>query len=317
MRYIAPLVSILMIALCAKGQTVHLPEKYNRVKVENGLIVCWQVKSEDPQVKQIYVYDRDGKLVSSLDLLRLVREAKRSSVLDVSAHPNGLIVASTIYRKDDSSIPAAALLWFDFAGNPIKAVALAPSREAWRVTIDSESNVWTLTAGSGESKPSDVPMIVGYSSSGSVVKEVSKRSEFPIHAKEILEDERTGASGFGHTSRGLWLWLPGSNDQVTFKSDGSIMSRSTTGLPTQVLHPTAHRVALTDSGTLLAQVWGDGELEPKPQSAFFIHAQSSKEWIRYTAPCSQCNLIGIDSGSAFFIKWEKTGSDVYSASVPQ
>lgn len=317
MRGIRVALSILVITLCAGAQTTHLPERYSRVKAENGLIIGWHVKSEDPQATQISVYDRDGKVLAGLNPLRLVREAKRASILDVSAHPRGVIAVSVVYRKDDASVPAAALLWFDFAGNPLTALALAPSREAWRVTVDSDLNVWTLTAGAGDSKPSEAPMVVGYTASGSVLKEVFKRSEFPLHAIETQENSTFGAPGFGHTSHAVWFWLPGSTDQVTFNADGSGVHRSTTSLPYQSKHATAQRVALTDDGTLLAQVWTEEDAQRTPQASFFFRSESTKAWSPFSPPCSNCTLIGADSGNAFFIKWEKNGSDIYTAPLPK
>ena len=263
MRFIGVALSTLIVTLCASAQPVHLQEKYNRVKVENGLIIGWYINAEDPKARQISIYDRDGKFLAGLDPLMLVREAKSASILDVSANSRGLVVVSVIYRKDNATVPAASLLFFDFAGNPVTALALAPSREAWRVTVDSELNVWTLTAGARDRQPSETPMIVGYAPSGSVSKELFKRTEFPLHAKETLESPEVGAPSFGHGSHSVWLWLPGSTDHVTFNADGSGVHRSTTGLPNQEDHATAQRVVLADDGTLLAQMWTEGNAQRK------------------------------------------------------
>jgi hypothetical protein len=304
---------LLCLVLTAGGasQEIHLPERYNRVKAENGIIIGWHVKSEDRQAKQIDVYGKDGKLLLGLDLLRLVPEAKWAQVNDVSARPGGFIAVAAVYLKDAASSPAAALLCFDFRGNLLTSLALAPSRDAWRLTVDPQGNIWTLTAGAGDLDPSQAPMVVGYTASGTVVRELFKRSEFPLHASQLQENPTVGAPGFGHTAGAIWFWLPGSTDEVTFSPDGSSARRSTTGLPTISKHGTMQRLLLTDGGTLLAQVWNGQE------PSFFSRSAMTNVWRPFAAPCSQCTLIGADSGNALFIKWQQEGSEIYAAPLPE
>ena len=309
--WILPLLFSLAVALGGAAQQIHLPERYSRVKAENGLIIGWHARVRDRQARQIGVYDRDGKLLLDLGLLSLVPGAKQVSVHDVSARPGSFIAVAAIYRKDDLSNPAAALLCFDFSGNPLTSVALAPSREIWRLTVDSEGNIWTLTAGAGGLDPSQAPMVVAYTVSGAVIREIFKRTEFPLQASQIQENAQVGAPGFGHTENAIWFWLAGSTDEVTFRPDGSSVHRSQTGLPGASKHETMQRVLLTDSGTLLAQIWD--EQEP----SFFSRSAAMGVWRSFAAPCSKCILIGADSGKALFIKLQQGSSDIYAAPLPE
>jgi hypothetical protein len=310
--------SALLLTICSAAQSIHLPRRYNVVKAENGLVIGWNVESEDPQAEQVGIYDTDGKPVVELHPLRLVPGAKRASIHDVSARPGTLIAVAAVYRKDNATVPAATLLCFDFQGNPLTALALAPSREAWRVTLDSVANIWTLTTSAGGLSPSEAPMVVAYTKSGSVLREVLRRSEFSIHASEIQENSTVGSPAFGYTSRAVWLWLPGSTDLVTINgADGSVQRRSTTGLPNQSKHEIPERVVLTDAGTLLAQVWIDQEAPQLPRVSFFFRPGVTKLWSQFYPPCSNCTLIGADSVNAFFVKKGETGSDIYNAPLPQ
>jgi hypothetical protein len=305
--------TFLLLSVFSAAQTIHLSERYSRVKVENGLILGWHVNSADSQAPQITVYDSNGHILVALYPLRLVPGASEAFVHDVSARPGGVIAVAAAYRKDNASVPAFALLLFDFKGNPLTTLALAPSRQAWRVTLDSESNLWTLTAGAGGLSPSEAPMVVGYTASGSVLKEVLSRSEFPLHASETQENPKVGAPGLGVSSRAIWFWLPGSTDLVTFYADGSGVQRSMTGLPKST---TAERVVRTDAGTLLAQVRNEQDSSKGRKGSFFLRSAVTKTWNQFYAPCA-CTLIGADSADAFFIQMGENGSDIYKTHIPE
>jgi hypothetical protein len=310
---IAIALSLAVLTFYAAAQTVHLSEAYSRVKVENGLIIGWNVASEDRQATQVDVYDNNGKLLVTLSPLRLIPEAKRVTIHDVSARPGAFIAVAAVYRKDNSTVPAGSLLCFDFRGEPLTALALAPSRGAQRLTVDSDGNIWTLTGGAGDISPSEAPMIVGYNIAGSVLKELFKRSEFPLHAAETQENGEVGSPALGHTSKDVWFWLPGSTDEVTFRTDGSSVRRSTTGLPGHSKKEIPERLVLTEGGTLLAQIF-DEQLSPRTSEvSFFSRPPSAKVWSRFEPPCSGCFLIGADSENTFFLKKDRNGSDIYTA----
>ncbi len=308
--------SILLLSGFSQAQTVQLPSRYSAIKAENGLIIGWQVSSEDRTATQVDVYDRGGRLLVGLAPLRLVPEANRATIHDVSAFPGRIIAVAAVYRKGNDSVPAGSLLYFDFQGNLLLALALAPSHGIWRLTVNADSDVWTLTAGDGDQKPSEVPMVVGYRPSGKIFKELFTRSEFPFHASDTQENETVGAAGFGHTSDLTWFWLPGSADFVTFRPDGSAASRLTTGLPQESPYEAAMRVVLTDDGTLLAQFRGTLDGRHFGHLSFFSMSKTRKRWELFPAPCVGCLLIGTDSGKAVLAKGNGSGLEIYTVPIP-
>lgn len=172
-------------------------------------------------------------------------------------------------------------------------------------------------AGVGERKPSEEPMVVGYSPSGDVLKEVAKRSEFPDHASEIQENDRVGVTGFGHTSDSIWFWLPGSTDLVTFKTHGSSLNRSVTGLPNQSPREITVRVLRTDIGTPLTEIRSSQDEQHGGQFNFFSRSAATNQWEPFYPPRSLCTLIGTDSGQALFLKAQDGRLQIYVAPLPE
>ncbi len=80
--YVVMVVAIL--SSLSSAQKTHPNSRYGLVKAENGLVFGWQLKSEDSAQRQIDVYDGEGKLLVGLAPLRLVPEARRATVYDVS-----------------------------------------------------------------------------------------------------------------------------------------------------------------------------------------------------------------------------------------
>jgi hypothetical protein len=306
---------------CAQNvetQNVQIPRHYDVVKAENGLIIGWQMASEDRAARQIDVYDMKGTFLTGLSPLRLVPEAKRTTVWDVSALPGQMIAVAVDYRKSDDAVPSSSLLYFNFRGDPLQALALDASREARHLTVDGDSNVWTLTMGAGERKPSGEPMAVGYKPSGEVLKEVAKRSEFPTDASLTQEDDTMGLTGLGHNADSVWFWLPNSTELVTFKTHGSSqMRRFVTGLPKQLPQEVVLRLSRTDAGALLAWVRGSEDDHSPGQFNFFSRSAPRNHWEFYAPPCSQCSLIGVDGGEALFLKEQGGQSEIYEAPVPE
>jgi hypothetical protein len=318
MRRVGILLSSLLLTYLSSAQNVHIPGpgRDGVVKAENGLMIGWQLISEDRATTQISLYDGDGKLLVGLAPLRSVPEAKRVAIHDVSALPGHMIAVAAVYSKGEDSVPTASLLCFDFRGGLLWALALEPSREAWRLTVDAESNIWTLPAGAGEQKPSDAPMLVGYRPTGKVFKEMFRRSEFGIHALETQENETVGSPGIGHTLGGIWLWLPGSTDLVRFKPDGSSVIRSTTSLPQQSQQETPLKVLFTDNGVLLAQIYDPEEMKRSGQQPLFLMSPGTKHWQPLDTPCTSCRMIGVDGERVLFGKQSADEVEIYASTLP-
>lgn len=303
------LAGLVMLALnhSALAQQVHIPSAYSAVKVENGLVIGWKATSKDPAERQVDLYDRDGRLLLGLAPLRFVPEAQSAGISDVSGLPGQVVVVAAVFSKGDSFVPAASLLYFDFQGRLLLSLALAPSREVKRVTVDTESNVWTLTEGAGGQNPADVPMVVGYKLSGKPFKELFKRSEFPLHASLTQENADVGVPGFGHTSNRIWFWLPGSTDLVTFKPDGTSIKQETTSLPRESPHESTMKALLTDEGSVVVEIIGD-QNPGRGRLGFFSKPASSARWKSFDATCvNPCLLVGVEKGTLLFAKGLGTG----------
>lgn len=317
-RRLSLAVCVISMACWCRAQNVQILGHYDKVKAENGLIIGWQIASEDRATRQIDIYDRMGNLLAGLAPLRLVSEAKRATVYDVSALPGRFIAVAAVYRKSEDTVPAASLLYFDFQGSPLLALALDPSREVLRLTVDADSNVWTLTEGVGERKPNpeEPMMVVAYDASGNVLKRVFRRSEFPDHVSEIQENDRIGNAGFGHTSDSVWFWLPLSTDLVAFKTDGSSINRSATHLPGKSPQESPVDVFRTDKGTLVTEVWSRQDRQhASGQFNFFLRSAVTKQWEPFYPPCVPCHLIGTDSGEALFMRQEGH-LEIYAVPLP-
>jgi len=301
---------VLFMACWCRAENTQISGRYDVVKAENGLIIGWRRASEDRATQQISIFDMQGKFLIGLTPLRLVPEAKRATIYDVSALPGRLIAVAVVYRKSEDTAPAASLLYFDFQqGSPLLALALDPSREVLRLTVDDDSDVWTLTEGVGEKKPSEQPMIVGYGPSGDVLKEVGKRSEFPLS-----ENQEDGA-GFGHTRDSIWFWLPGSTDFVTIKSHDTSLNRFVTGRPNQSPLETTVRAVRTEKGTLLAEILSSEDELHRGHFNFFSRSATTNEWKPFSPPCSPCTLIGTDNGQALFVETQADHLEVYAAPI--
>ncbi len=315
--YLRTLFVIFLLTCWCRAANVQIAGHYDAVKAENGLIIAWQMASEDRTTQQVRIYDTGGKFLVGVAPLRLVSEAKRATVHDVSAVPGRLIAIAAVYRKSEDSVPAASLLYFDFRGNLLLALALDPSREAARLTIDDESNVWTLLEGVGDRNPADEPMVVGYDASGNVLKEISRRSQFPYHAVELRDSDPVGAVGFGHSSDSVWFWLPGSTDLVTFGISSSLLERSITGLPNRSAREIPEKVLLTDKGTLLVEIRSSRDERDPGQINFLSKPPATNQWKPFRSPCSSCRLIGTDGNQALFMRAQQGGIQIYAASMPE
>ena len=307
----------LLLTSSVLAQNVRIPGQYNEIKAENGLILAWHGNAEDRAVRQIDVYNEQGNLLASLSPLRFVPEAKLAAIWDVAALPERIIAVAVDFRQAPDKIPAPSLLGFDFKGNLLFALALDPSREARAVTIDKDGHIWTLTMGAGSREPSETPMVVEYSASGKVLKEILKRSEFPTHSTVLKEDNVMGQAEFGHTSQSVWFWLPGSTDLVKLNAKGSLLEKSVTGLPRQSTLETPTRIVLTDDGDLCAQIRSRQNERQRAQFTFVTRSETSKHWKAFYPPCPNCMLIGNDETKAFFAGGEGNEIAIYSTLLQQ
>jgi len=272
-----------------------------QVKSENALIISWVPFSEDPTKPHISISDHLGHEITSLNVLQPVPEASRVSIYDVSARGNVIAVAAVYKSKEgnQSVRPTASLMLFDFKGQLVSAFALEPSHQIRLLTLDENSNIWTLTTHADRGvDPSSVPMLVEYSSKGKIVREMLTRSMFPLHAFDAKETPETGAAAMGCSSGIVWFWLPGSTDYVTVSiADGktAIMKTQLPKISGRTVVPLG--VGREASGDMVVNVREDDDqhrTDVKPETGYYRWSSLSDTWSQFRpGVCESSRLIGV------------------------
>ena len=278
--------------------------RFKQMKSENGLVLSWQPVSADDKAMQVEVLDDGGHVIASLNVLRLVPEAERVSIHDVSARPGQIIAVAAVYRKANHHLrPISTLLLFDFSGRLLSTFALEPSREIDRLAVDDKSNVWTITSSSGGKDPSTVPMVIEYTPTGVVSKELLARNMFPTHARETQDSLTIGRSFMGYDSHGLWFWLPGSTELVAISTDDGRFAIVKTQLPKLMGsdHWVPVYIVREPSGRLVAQVRRSGSAE------MLSYAWSAAAgWSRFeSGKCEGAMLIGASEKGLLYLQYER------------
>jgi hypothetical protein len=310
LKYAAVLLIVLS-SYCVRAQyigTLGQAQK-RQIKFENTVVIAWTITSDDPNAKQVEIFDRFGHSIMSASILRLVPEARDVSIYDVSARPEGIVAIAAVYGNKDMQVrPAAALLTFDFGGRFLSAFALASSRQISRLEIDEQSNIWTLTHHAGsEDDPSGLPLIVEYTSDGLEVKTVLTRGMFPFHARRIEEGISIGVPSMGHYSDTLWFWLPGSTDLVMISTaDGSSVVAKT-GLPNSSAEMHPYDVFRMPSGDILGQFNVKGS-SGTLKWAYYTWSPLTESWSQFKpSSCEGDLLIGVDSRQQLYLHYGQSG----------
>jgi hypothetical protein len=309
------LASILLVIVSASndyGQIVGTLQnsRPKGLRYENGLLLSWDAVSTDAKAKQVEILDKVGHSMMSLSVLRLVPEAERVGIWDVSARAGQLIAVSAVFRKADHHLrPVPTLLLFDCL---LQALALEPSREILRLTLDDRSNIWTVTSHLDNKSPSTVPMVVEYSPTGEIVKEMLMRDQFPLHAEVTKETRLTGSAFMGFDFGFIWFWLPGSTELVTISQRDSTYTIAKTGLPKLEGADSSIpvRIARETPETLVAQVRGDGR---NAHSNLYEYTWSANQgWLpsKPLGPCAGGVLVGAtETGLLYLHASDASGQD--------
>ncbi len=284
---------------CALGQLPNRQWKY-----ESGLIISWEPVSNDASAKQVGISNEAGHLVTSLNVLEPVHDARRVDIYDVSARGNLIAVAAVYESKEGNRQvrPTATLLFFDFSGQLLSASALEPSHQIALLAVDDDSNIWTLTDHADTNiDPSTVPMVVKYTAKGKVAKELLTRNMFPFHASDMRQNTEIGAPAMGYEAGVVWFWLPGSTDFVTISTSDNKVTRANTQLPKRGgrnVVPLSVKREL--SGNLVAQVGENDEQGNRVQA----HYRWSRDaaWARFRPDnCDGGILIGVGDKEQIYV----------------
>lgn len=272
-------------------------------KVENSLLISWLGMSSDANINQVEIFDLRGDILATVRVLTLVPDAVDVGINDVSARQGQIIAVGAVFRSRETSprqLLADTLLIFDFSGKPISVISLEPSREISRLAIDEKLNIWTLTMHSGQKDPAQVPMIVEYSESGVIEKELLTRNLFPMHAEILEQNTKIGTLSSGYQSGTFWFWLPGSTDLVTVQTNEARADVRKTGLPGTDTVPM--RLVRRQSGELVAEIHGTTE-NGSPGIPLYYQWSATTSWTRIDAgSCYGHRLLGVDDMQEVFFR---------------
>jgi hypothetical protein len=269
------------------------------------MILSWQSVGSDTSTNQVDVSDKNEKHLASLNLLRLVTEKKKISVSDVSAIPGLVAVAAAYMSKEGSKKirPASALVILDFSDHLVSFLSVAPWRDAERIELDADSNIWTLNSNADESKPAGNGfLLTEYSIKGTILRELLPRSLFPVHANEIMRSREMGFAAAGRNDGTVWFWLPGSTELITVGSSDGMSSIVKTGLPSsdKPIHPV--NFTRDNSGALI----GEFSESDSSRLVYYRWLPSDKSWVRFEpGVCTGGALEGSDEIEQIYLKSEK------------
>lgn len=308
MRSILKSVFFLALLMCCNvvGQNVGAVkfQPHRWLKFENGLIISWKSVDAEAKDNQIDVYDLQGHTLASMNILRLIPDARMVTISDITARIGGPIAVAAVYASKagvQTVRSAATLLLFDFQGHLSSAFSLEPSKEIERLVLDGESNIWTLTAHADDKDPSSMPMVVEYTKEGKISKEILPRSMFPLHAAKTQANSEIGSPAMGVDSSGVWFWLPGSTELVTVPArDGGPPNIVKTGIPTEIDKKWVPlNMFRQSSGSLVVQV---RDL-PKRLIAYYIWSPTSKLWAQFKpGGCENDWLIGVTESEQVYVR---------------
>jgi len=268
--------------------------------------------SSDPTAKQISVADEQGDISAQLNLLRIVPDARRASIYDVSANRQLIAVAAVYESKEGKGNrkvrPTATLLVFDRQGELRSSFALAPSHAIARLVVDNDSNIWTLTDGAGtEVNPAKVPVVVEYTAEGKVVREVLTRDMFPFHALDTQSNVIMGSAVMGCDSGMVWFWLPGSTELVTVStSDGKAVIKKTELPKRHGRREVVLAISREPSGNVVGQFReDDDQFRPSvpAEIAHYVWSPSTGSWSQINPNrCEPGRLIGMSEKGPIYMQ---------------
>jgi len=308
------MIMLVVVSACCEYTYAHDPGHPQVYKWENGWMLVFDAVSSDASTNQIAISDGQGHQVTQLNILKLIEDAKRVTIYDVSANAN-LVAVAAVYqsKKGDRQVrPTATLLLFDLHGEFLSAFALAPTHAISRLAVDDRSHIWTLTDGAGtEADPSTVPMVVEFTADGKIVREVLTRDKFPFHALDTKSGLEMGSPVMGYSGV-VWFWLPGSTDLVTISPNDGKAVVSKTQLPKRHGRREAVlSITREQSGNVIGQFREDDEnLSPTvaSEAGHYVWSPATGAWSQFKpSACEHGRLVGASERGPVYAQYEGDG----------
>jgi hypothetical protein len=255
------------------------------LKVENDRVISWQLNARSDDGDQIDIFNSSGGPFLSLNPLRAVDGSKLISISDVAVGASGTIVAAVDAVSSDGRI-APCLLVYGATGQLLHAFGLPAHREVMRVELDENDEIWALGVGTVFDDPSEVPVIFAYDTTGNIVHEFLRRSQFPKEIPLTQEGPSHGGNvSFGLAADKVWFFLPASGQLVIVKRDGSSTQIVNTGLPNPAdgassnppVRALCTHASLLPSGRFLLQM--NFETKSSVRNELFEWDTSEREWV--------------------------------------
>ncbi|HEV2380020.1 MAG TPA: hypothetical protein VG206_09525 [Terriglobia bacterium] len=261
---------------------ISTPEVGHQLRVENGRVASWTVQTSDRGKDQVEVFDLNGAKQLSMNPLRSSADATRIAIWDVSVGSSGMVGIAADYSDESGRVSSALLLYSGADGSLLKAFSLPAEREIRKLQVGEGDRIWTLGMGSGAQDPAQVPAIIEYDSSGSVLKQFVPRSKLGTDAVILHEGMRFGGDvSFGIVSGWLWFYLPESRQLTRMRLDGSGLRNVTLpALPTpsssEVLETLVRVSSLASFDRLVAHV--SFREETRNESGLFEWTEATNSW---------------------------------------
>lgn len=279
------------------------------VKVENGFAVLYKGSTQDTTKDQIYLLDRTGRPLRSLNPLSSAVGASSIAIWDVSVAATGWLAVNAVLKSTTGQL-SAALLIYDGKGALQNSLALNRG-EFNKIEFDEQGNVWGLGQAAGRDDPADVPMVFEYDHTGTLLNQFLRRSQFPRDAKGIREGlGHGGSAAFGLAPGMAWFWLPESKQFVTMKRDGSDVKIISTGLPAWTEGDKAEKdmevevetVQRLSSGQILFEVFFRGKSGHNKRSLFLWEAGAWKRIPFADVDSFSATLVGVSGDDLVLLR---------------
>lgn len=267
----------------------------------------------DPEVPAARIFGEEGKSVAVYPLQDL-SNSRYIDVWNAAATPDGGLVLAAIVGYTPRGVKPAQLktllLTYDGNGRLIRVWDMLPYHYHL-VSVDRDGNVFAL----GDSDLAEpYPLLVKYSPSGKVLRELLPSNFFPEGDKVVLQGSPNGESQMFIRGDDLFVWLASPQELLRFSLAGDLISRTSlaqglSGLAEASANNRTKLIFLTvtPDGRLVAQV----QLWPKrsgdPVRTAMVQLSSTE---------SKATLLPISLDPVWFLGSTRQGKLVFLQPEP-